>query len=677
MRETRSSFSKIEWVIAGVICLEVLYLFYCNIIHIPDNIESDIAKMMEHTMEMAAHKTLFLHDWIYTTTAEWDSVALPAIIIYLITNNIFFSYGIVNCANIVLFSAVVVKLLRQDELERPYRMLALAVLYGLYDMDDIWYTSDMLFTAGAQYIYKVMMPLLFLAVLTIPEKERRRTGNVIWMILFLFLTSLTAMSSGVYVWLCGLLPVILCLSCYFFFDYYQCNQSDNRSFKWTIWQKKYQSIIIAVTIIATVSGLMLCRVLHVNPGSSTKMDLRTLSEVAEQPFRTFSTFLQIWSLFPMQPVPVMSLRGMAMAVKFILISALLLFGFYGFRCVFGRGLEVRSCLMAVFAWNYTILFLTYSTPRYQLMGAIPLMLCAIYALRDLLEKPGFSVAQTGVFAIILSSLLLIGVASIDYSERVHFHKLDALKTASKSLKEDLDRLGIKTVIWLNGREMAEIMRLYDESPDRLYTNMVVPPEGDYYAFNWNTYYPANDRSGYNDYNAIIATAESFERMPYYVRNTYKKHETDLPVHAGSYIDAVFNIYLADTCPVDGSSGLPRGTMAIDLPCSAGYKVNGIINSGGELETSEQGLVYESVGLFLADGESASLELRYILEADEKSDPIYAEIVDGDGSVVETIHLGTERDVIKTVISGPHNHRIRVYQNGNSRLRIGELIMTRL
>lgn len=531
-----------EWILCGILGLEVLYLVYCNLVHIPDVIEPDIAKMLYHTMEMARQSRIVLPDWIYTTTAEWDTVVLPAVLFYKITGDVCLSFGIVNCINMALFFLVVDRLLRQAGMERLFRLLALALLFGLYDMDEVWYTTEMLFSGGAQYYYKVLVPLLLLTVLTAQEQERRGWENRVLLLVFSVTCMITAASSGIYVFLCGLLPIIVCYVVFRYRDRY-------------VWG------VIGLTVVLTVAGLMACNALGVSPGSSTEMDLRTLNEVTEAPLETFSTFLQVWNLFPKYPTPVLSVVGIGTVAKFVLIGVLLPFGFGGLRDVLGiRSLRrdagepdvsgiVRACLVTIFAWNYFILFLTFSTPRYQLIGAIPLMLCAVFGLQDVMKnrvQPWVCKALAVIAGVLL---LFIGAAAVTYGEEEHFHRRDAMPGICATIKEQLEEAGIQTVLWLNCREMSEMMRYYDPS-GRMYSNLMVSPEGEITPFNWNTYKAAEDPSMYEDLNAVIATKEDFLRLPEEMRAPYEELSV-VPIYVGNNLHGDYRIYRADRCPITG------------------------------------------------------------------------------------------------------------------------------
>ena len=125
--------------------------------------------------------------------------------------------------------------------------------------------------------------------------------------------------------------------------------------------------------------------------------------------------------------------------------------------------------------------------------------------------------------------------------------------------------------------------------------------------------------------------------------------------------------------MDGSAGLPRGSVAVDLPCTTGYLVNGTINAAGELETTQEGVVYESVVFFLAEGETVRMELSYMCEKESST----IEVINDEGVVVDTIALLQGDHVATMHITGPHSHKIRIRNNNDADLTIGPLEMIRM
>ena len=84
-----------------------------NLFDTPRAVDSDSAKLFLHAMEIAENKTLLLPGWIYTTTLEIDTAMLPAIPIYLLTGNIYLSFGIANILILSFFLCIILLLFRE------------------------------------------------------------------------------------------------------------------------------------------------------------------------------------------------------------------------------------------------------------------------------------------------------------------------------------------------------------------------------------------------------------------------------------------------------------------------------------------------------------------------------------------------------------------------------------
>ena len=510
--EEKRNLTAVEMLLLAVFMAEVLYYVYCNFAHMQHSIESDLAKMMVHTIEMARNKTFLIPNWNYTTTAEWDTAALPAIVFFLLTGNIYLSYALVNTLTILFWIFIINRLMTQAGLERVWRLLTLAVVFGHFDMDDTWYTADMLFTAGAQYTYKVLLPLLFLTLLYAEPAKRRDKKQVALTVLFGIMMVVTGASSGIYTLLCGILPILLCLCIFYLTDRKQGDRHD-------LWFS-----LIAVGCL--LFGMGLCRLWHVTPGSSAPMDLRTMAELKEAPLKTLISLFEVWYLFPARNVMAMSVDGIAMIVKFVFVCGLLGFGLSRLPDVFGvrrliRGQQVidtaeriRICLISVFAWNFLILMLTNTAARYQLIGTVPLTLCAVCALRDLsakyMETPERNRLRDGLIVLVAASLALILAVAVRYTERTHYHGTEGTIAFCNELIPYLEKEGMEKVLLLNERELSELLRFYDDS-DRLYSHVIVT-EDEVRFFNWD-YYKTTDDMGLFETAAIIGTQEAIAKLP--------------------------------------------------------------------------------------------------------------------------------------------------------------------
>ena len=89
----------------GFICMlfiQILVLIIFNLTQMQYHIGYDASSSYLKAMEMGKQHTLFVDHWVEQTNLFYDSPVPLAAVIYLITENIFISYGIAN----IIISAV-------------------------------------------------------------------------------------------------------------------------------------------------------------------------------------------------------------------------------------------------------------------------------------------------------------------------------------------------------------------------------------------------------------------------------------------------------------------------------------------------------------------------------------------------------------------------------------------
>lgn len=147
-----------------------------NLFESPIMIDYDGAKLYKHAIEMWNHKTLFIPDWKYITTMELDCSLLLALPFYALCRNIFLSFGIANILLIFTYVAVVYAIFQRTPYQK-YAFLAVNLILIPYSSGMLEY-FNMMFFNGAQYVLKVLIPLLFILLLT-TEREKERESQTV------------------------------------------------------------------------------------------------------------------------------------------------------------------------------------------------------------------------------------------------------------------------------------------------------------------------------------------------------------------------------------------------------------------------------------------------------------------------------------------------------------------
>lgn len=368
---------KIIMVLWALLAVEFIFLAVANLSLQIERMDDDSADMYVHIMEMWRNRRLFIPGWFYASTLELDCASFFALPLYAVTGNIFLAYGISN----ILFMALLIWVLFQVfHGKSAIYPLASAVLLLLPYKTGMLDYVNMLFVNGSQYIIKIMLPFLLVAILIRAEEGKHRAGKseiALWVLYGVFLF-LTGCSSGAYVLVCGLFPV--------FAGFFVYKLASGGRILFQYWIYGMVTVALAVTGIA-VNMLM---------KPETRGLQMNLIGIREMSFSDnfFAIILGIYELFggvAYQNIPVMSFQGINVLIRMGYVFLLLGVTVCAiWRALRGKG-NLRSAMFsAMFVWNLFILLVcdtrygaSTSEYRYHLMGMVPVMCLAAEKFVDL------------------------------------------------------------------------------------------------------------------------------------------------------------------------------------------------------------------------------------------------------------------------------------------------------
>lgn len=553
----------------GIVCLQIVLLIYCNFFHVQDVVDNDFAKLARHAMEMWNNKTLFIPDWDYLTTGEMDCAALLAIPLYGITGNIWLSFGLSNIMNIFICCLVVMSLLRSLCVKREHILLALAVLLVPYDWGQLEYTN-MLFFGGGQYIYKMLLPIMLLALLAVKEEHRKKKSYLLLVVCYLVLLLISAISSGIYVFICGIFPIVVCKVIY------QLCKENPKEADW------YEVFLLVSSVIVAGMGILLAKVLEVSSLGSSFL-LITAGELWGAVQDNIKAFFLLFGAFPQNQYTLLSVSGISHLCKLVIVVGILFWGLKNInRCfhlkeAFGQEYvmqdkpqKIKCYLISIFVWNTIVVGLTTQYSRYHLIGAIPLMLLAVICLGETLEKVR-SVLFAKVFSYAVGCLLmLISLCSVAFAKETYFPNGDYAEEAKEIIAYLADK-NVETVVFLNDSGMAEEIRAYDMSK-----NYVTYHADEQRIYDKDYYLKTRERAYHDDKTLLFKeTKGGWEMVPSYVLYNYKEVGT-----VGRY-----TVYYSEENYMDGLSGFPLEGYSIDYCYSPGYVYDGTVTDKGVLLTT--------------------------------------------------------------------------------------------
>lgn len=332
----------------------------------------------------------------------------------------------------------------------------------------------MMFFCGSQYILKVMMPILFAAVLI--QMNEQKDGircNYVFSALFLVLFFITSMSSGLYVLLVGIMPITIA---YFLYKILK----NEKLFGKTM-------VLICISIVIGIVGIYLNRLIMGGARGDSGMVIISVYQVLAN---VSSCIAGMFELFGgasyASDLPVLSVQGIAVVTKCCVVILFLVCGAIAVYKLVKKKLDLGSILLlAVFFWNLFVLLITNTRAgsatyeyRYHLIGMVPLMCVTSVILADAFEnlngdqKRFFGLA--GIFALIILNALSFPV----------IFKGEDTCADLKELCGYCENLDVDYVYLYDASNDADMCRLIQEDGDPLY--LCITPGGstwvyDYYA----------------------------------------------------------------------------------------------------------------------------------------------------------------------------------------------------
>lgn len=447
----------VTWILAGIVGIEIAFLIYYNCI--TDYVfDCDAAKLMYHAVEMWENKSLIIPNWTYMTTGEWDCSSILAMPIYGMTGNITLSFAIANIINIVLFVLIIGILMKAVDVPKKYILLALSIIFVPYCWGMLEYTN-MLFYSGAQYVYKVLTPLSLLAVFH--HKKSGEKTSVLRIILYIFteiMIFMTTSASSLFVVVCGIMPILAC-----------------RIFNMFVHEERRRSVQewfeIVSTVLVVLGGYATHKIYGVSSNADNMM-LHSINEIGQAFGQNNLNLMNIMQVLPTEGIEVFSGDGITSLLKCLLFSCIIVMALpciKTFMCLDqlvaketivaeedDQAKLLKSELVSIFIYTYVVTLLTSSTPRYLLIGFIPLILVAIMQLSSYEVSRIIDICM--IMVIFLLNIFLQHDAYIGVT-KIFPDNYD--KEICNSILEIANENGAEVVVLYGASDWAEVMRAYN------------------------------------------------------------------------------------------------------------------------------------------------------------------------------------------------------------------------
>lgn len=458
-------FDKImEYVLLALlvgVCGEIIYF---NFSDIRCSMDADFACTIYHYMEVIKQGTLQLPDWFHTTSLELDGTMLFAVPLYFVTKNMFTAVGISNILFMLMYIVVIGRLLHLYKVDKKYIYLTLILVltpYG-YGMLDYF---NMLFFGGACYAVKTLVPILLLLLFLLLENKVYKTkqGKIeiaAFGAMYLYLLFATAFSTGIFVVLCGLLPILVWMVLEIFLkgnpEYLK------NKMVWAAW---------GTTIFTFVVGYILHNKAY-TAVSRTNMNITNMGDFADNFKACIRGIYELLGAITLEDVPVLSVDGIILCVKMVFGTAFLAALFWNYIKFSNEGREqkesgfnLKNYLAFMFVWTFFVMFIAdmrftgndYTEYRYFIIGMVPLIMLFGLQLNSL-DKVFNDFQKKMAYVVLLAACVVL----VYGNHRNVVEKWDR-STYAMEFTEYVDALDVESVIFLDDRDTSTLCKGIDNT----------------------------------------------------------------------------------------------------------------------------------------------------------------------------------------------------------------------
>lgn len=487
-----------------ILVIEIAVIMICNMTLQTSLIESDMAKLYVHVIEMCKNHTFAIKDWSYVSTMEIDCATLFAGLIFYLTDNIYISFGIANLILIMILVWTLFALFPKEK--KSYPLICADFILIPYSIGQLDY-FNMMFFNGSQYIIKVLLPLLFVAIIINNDSIKAKKSKLINYIIFGVLLLISGISSGIYVFVCGLFPAIAIYVAYRF----------AKTEKIEI--EKY--IIIAATITIVGIGFLINKGIGANAkGNGMQLCAITDGRLHQNIISCIFGIFELFGGVVYENVPVISLKGITVLIKMLFVITMLIIALGSIGKTFKKKAETKEAmLISIFVWNTFVLSIcdicygqdTFEY-RYHIMGMVPVI---VLVSKKILDWSYAQRTKNNNGKIVMAAVIILCVAlNITSYQGIGDEKKDVgtlQKICDSAIENNIEYAYFEGVTWA-----AEICRLLD------YKNAVyltVNPESS--LTECYDYYEKYDKAAVEKQNTMIISPVNYGEEVNLYENEYK------------------------------------------------------------------------------------------------------------------------------------------------------------
>lgn len=544
------------------IVIQIGALAVFNLTRLPYESNYDSSCAYAQIVEMWRQKRILLKDWAYQTTLGIDSPVLLGVLFYGITKNAFTAFGLANIVTVIVYAFLFYDILKQADVAKNMRLLAVLFLLTPYSTGQLGY-MPMLFTSAGSYAYKLLVPLLLIDILVRMHKGQE-IKKYWYLILFAtFFVFDTAVSSGEYILLCAVLPLI---------GYEILHVLIGNDIK-QIFNKRLGFLILESAIY--VVGIKVGRRTGIIESVGSQMMLTKAKHFPSVIAKCLTGIFQLFGGIPdYEDIPVTQTYGMMYLFRFFLAAVILASWIYLLKHLKEneKYKELVGMITCIFAVNLIVLIfanVNYATKtfeyRYHLISMIPMILLTSIAASDLWEKRKL-LEQT---IVLVTIVLLLFVNVYDYKN--YMRDCYNYQGDMQGITLTAEQEGVHLIITIGSESISMGRCMRNVNP-----NVEISTWGGYnHGVGWgaSTYY--FDNAHLKTPYMVLMTQKEYELMPKQIAKQLEEVQ----------VFGIFRLYRVKENVLDGDNTLPQSGTNRDFCYSSGYEYWGKMESDGNVLSS--------------------------------------------------------------------------------------------
>lgn len=544
------------------IVIQIGALAVFNLTRLPYESNYDSSCAYAQIVEMWRQKRILLKDWAYQTTLGIDSPVLLGALFYGITKNAFTAFGLANIVTVIVYACLFYDILKQADVKKNMRLLAVLFLLTPYSTGQLGY-MPMLFTSAGSYAYKLLVPLLLIDILVRMHKGQK-IKKYWYLILFAtFFVFDTAVSSGEYILLCAVLPLI---------GYEILHVLIGNDIK-QIFSKRLGFLILESAIY--VVGIKVGRRTGIIESVGSQMMLTKAKHFPSVIAKCLTGIFQLFGGIPdYEDIPVTQTYGMMYLFRFFLAAVILASWIYLLKHLKenAKYKELVGMITCIFAVNLIVLIfanVNYATKtfeyRYHLISMIPMILLTSIAASDLWEKR--KLLEQTIVLVTIALLLFVNV----YDYKNYMRDCYNYQGDMQGITLTAEQEGVHLIITIGSESISMGRCMRNVNP-----NVEISTWGGYnHGVGWgaSTYY--FDNAHLKTPYMVLMTQKEYELMPKQIAKQLEEVQ----------VFGIFQLYRVKENVLDGDNTLPQSGTNRDFCYSSGYEYWGKMESDGNVLSS--------------------------------------------------------------------------------------------